>query len=120
MDSGLLSHNPDNQYEKHKDDEQIPIVEQHLSHGDERNLVGMAEQFDEVDGEVLSEEMEADDVQEVGKDGNGIERDVNDVDKTLQSFIVNQSRRETIKEDGQEIDAKYDGKVETHPIEIER
>ena len=91
-----------------------------MANGDERHLFGTAEQLDEVDGEVLPEEMETDDIQEVGKDGKGVERDIYDVDETLQAFVVNKPRRETIEEDGQDVDSEDDGKVETHPIEIER
>ena len=56
--SGVLRYYTDNQYKKDEYDEQVPIIEKHLPDDAKRHLVGVAEHFQEVDGEVLPEEME--------------------------------------------------------------
>ena len=83
IDPGLLCHHPDSQYEKNKDYEQIPIVEKHLLQCAIGDFVGMAEDSDEINREVLPEEVEGNDIEEIQENGKGVEGDVNDVNDTL-------------------------------------
>ena len=65
-----------------------------------------------------AEEVEAYDVQEIQQDSDSIADDINDVDKALQSFVVDDAWRETIENDVQQVDGENDGQVKLHPIEI--
>ena len=103
-----MSHDDDDGEEEDEDDQQIPIVEENLSDHPKRHLVGMDKHFDEVGGKVLPEEMETYDVHEIQQDGNGIGDDVDDVDKGLQLLLIDNTRRETVEDDGQDVDSEYD------------
>ena len=88
MQLGALGHHPDNQHKQNEDDQQVPIVEEDLPDHAERHLIGPAQQLDEVNGEVLAEEVERDDVQEIQQDGDGVGHDINEVDELLQPLVV--------------------------------
>ena len=95
------------------------MVEKDLSHHAKRHLVRPALQLDEVDGEVLAEEVERDDVKEVQQDGYGVGQDIHEVDHLLQSFVIDDARGEAIEEDVQQVDGEDDGQVEPHAVEIQ-
>ena len=67
----------------------IPIVKKHLSHRAKRNLVGTAQDLEEINREVFSEEMERNDIEKIQEYGEGVEGDINDVNDILQPFVVN-------------------------------
>ena len=92
----MLCYYDDNQHKENENNQQIPVVEKDLPDHAKRHLIGMEKHLDEVDGEVFPEETEANDVQEIQEDGNGVGNDVNDVDEALKSLVINDSRRETI------------------------
>ena len=116
----MLSYNDDYQHEENIDDQQVPIVEEDLSDHAKRHLIGMDEHLEEIRGEMFPEEMEAYNVQEIHQDGNGIGYNVNDVNERLQLFFVDDARGETVEEDVQKVDAKHDGQIEPHAVEIKQ
>jgi hypothetical protein len=60
----------------------------------------MEQHLDEVHGEVLPKEMEANDVQKIQEDGNCIGDNIDDVNEALQFFVVDDARGQTIENDG--------------------
>ena len=78
----------------------------------------MAQDFEEINREVLSEEMERNDIEKIQEYGEGVEGDIDDVNDILQPFVVNDFWRKTIKNDGQNVDSEDDGKVEPHAVKI--
>ena len=118
LELGVSCHDADDHYKKDKDNQQVPIVEKDLSGHAKRHLVGLAQQLDEIYGEVFPKEMETNDVQEIQEDGNGVGDEINDVDDALKSLFVDNARRKAIEQDVQQVDAENDGKVEPHPAEI--
>jgi hypothetical protein len=119
-DFGVLRYHNDNQHKKDVYDQQVPIVEKDLSHHAKRHLVGMAQELDEIDGEVFPEEVETDDVHEIQQDDESIANDIQEVDDTLKPLIVNDARGKTIENEAGDIDAEDNGQVEPHAIEIQR
>ena len=78
----------------------------------------MDEHFDEVEGEVPPEEVEAYDVDEIQKDGRRVDEDINEIDDALDTFFIYGERRETIVDDDGQVDGDDHGQVEAHPLEI--
>ena len=83
VESGVLGYHDENQHEKDEDDQEVPIVEEDLFDDAKRDLVGVTQNLQEVDSEVLPEEIETNDVDEIQQDGQGIHDHIYDVDETL-------------------------------------
>ena len=113
----VLGYHIDNQHEKDVDKEKIPMVEKHLSQDAPRDFVWQLQQLHGPDVEMLSKEMEIDDVDEVEQDGQRIGNDIDNIEKALWEWFENLPGREAIIEDKRQIEDHGNGQVEAHAIE---